>query len=86
MNFDGFNCRTASSTIDNDIDVSFEVKMYAETSFRLRNKDLRHAFRFSKNIAPTVLELLSLMTSMINMHSKTISRPERFVTKLARKT
>ena len=43
MNFDGFNCRTASSTIDNNIDVSFEVKMYAEISFRLRNKDLRHA-------------------------------------------
>ena len=55
MNFDGFNCRTASSTIDNNIDVSIEVKIYSETSFRLRNEDLRHAFRFSKKIAPTVL-------------------------------
>ena len=26
-----------SSTIDNNIDVSIEVKIYSETSFRLRN-------------------------------------------------
>ena len=39
MNFNGFNCRTASSTIDNNIDVSIEVKMYSETSFRLINGD-----------------------------------------------
>ena len=37
INFDDFNCRTASSTIDNNIDVSIEVKIYSETSFRLRN-------------------------------------------------
>ena len=41
-------------TIDNNIDVSIEVKIYSETLLRLRNKDLRHAFRFSKKIAPTV--------------------------------
>ena len=34
MNFDGFNCRT---TIDNNIDVSIEVKIYLETSFRLKS-------------------------------------------------
>ena len=34
--------------IDNNIDVSIEVKIYSETLLRLRNKDLRHAFRFSK--------------------------------------
>ena len=39
MNFDCFNCRTASSTIDNNIDVSIEVKMYSETSFRLIKGD-----------------------------------------------
>ena len=41
MNFDGFNCRTASSTIYNNIDVSIEVKMYSETSFRLFKGDFR---------------------------------------------
>ena len=33
-----------SSTIDNNIDVSIEVKIYPETSFRLRKGGLRHAF------------------------------------------
>ena len=54
MNFDGFNCRTASSTIDKNIDVSIEVKIYSETSFIDSLGDLKHAFWFSKKIAPTV--------------------------------
>ena len=39
MNFNGFNYRTALFTIENNIDASFDVKMYSEISFRLIKGD-----------------------------------------------